>query len=102
MNDWLLILGMSFITFGTRYIPFCFAGKVKIPILMSNTLRYVPIAVLTSIIAQSSIIREGEIMLNISNHYLLATVASFVNYPTPLLGIFSPFFDIDCVSLIVI
>ena len=78
MNDWFLIFGMFILTFFPRYIPLGLAGKVKIPDFIESSLKFVPIAVLTSIITQSSLIREGEISLNFSNYYLVATFVSFV------------------------
>jgi branched-subunit amino acid transport protein len=33
---------------------------------------------LTSIITQSSLIREGELALNLANHHLIAVLAAFV------------------------
>ncbi len=77
MSDWLLIAGMAVLTFLPRYIPFGLAGKVTIPPLMSQALSYVPIAVLTVIIVQTTLIRNGEFMLTQQNHYLIASVIAF-------------------------
>ncbi|MEZ7852943.1 MAG: AzlD domain-containing protein [SAR324 cluster bacterium] len=79
MNEWLLIAAMTVLTFTPRYLPFGLAGKVKIPPILERSLTYVPIAVLTSIITQSSIIREGELAINLTNHHLLAVLAAFVS-----------------------
>ena len=54
------------------------AGKVKIPPILESALTLVPIAVLTSIITQSSLIREGELALYLANHHLLAVLAAFI------------------------
>ena len=78
MNEWLLIAAMTVLTFTPRYLPFGLAGKVKIPPILERSLTYVPIAVLTSIITQSSLIREGELALNLANHHLIAVLAAFV------------------------
>ena len=78
MNDWLLIILMSFFTFVPRYLPFLFAGRIKIPQLIENSLNFVPIAVLTSIITQSSLIRDGELSIEFSNYYLYAALISFL------------------------
>ena len=78
MNEWLLIAAMTVLTFTPRYLPFGLAGKVKIPPILERALTFVPIAVLTSIITQSSLIREGELALNLANHYLIAVLAAFV------------------------
>ena len=78
MNEWLLIEAMTVLTFTPRYLPFGLAGKVKIPPILERALTFVPIAILTSIITQSSLIREGELALNLANHHLIAVLAAFV------------------------
>ena len=78
MNEWLLIAAMTVLTFTPRYLPFGMAGKVKIPPILERALTFVPIAVLTSIITQSSLIRDGELALNLANYHLLAVLAAFV------------------------
>jgi len=78
MNEWLLIAAMTVLTLTPRYLPFGMAGKVKIPPILESALTFVPIAVLTSIITQSSLIREGELALHLANHHLLAVLAAFV------------------------
>ena len=78
MNECILIFGMFFLTFIPRYVPLGLAGKVKIHKLIESTLNFVPIAVLTSIITQSSLIREGVLSINFSNYYLFAAIVSFV------------------------
>ena len=78
MTEWSLIIGMALLTFTPRYLPFGLAGRVRIPPLLESALNYVPIAVLTAIIVQSSLIRDGVIQFNIDNHYLIATVAALV------------------------
>jgi len=64
MNDWIFIACMTALTFFPRYIPFALAGKVEIPSWISRALAYVPIAVLSSIVVQTSVIREGNILCN--------------------------------------
>tara|TARA_Y100001970_G_C14238657_1_gene863508 strand:- start:214 stop:528 length:315 start_codon:yes stop_codon:yes gene_type:complete len=78
MSDWLLIIAMSFITFIPRYLPFGLASVIKIPPTIASYLKFVPIAVLTSIITNSSIIREGVLSINFTNYYLYAALVSFV------------------------
>ncbi|HIO96979.1 MAG TPA: AzlD domain-containing protein [Leucothrix sp.] len=78
MSEWLLIIGMALLTFLPRYLPFGLAGKVVIPPLLERALSFVPIAVLTVIIIQTAFIREGEIAINVENHYLVATLVAFV------------------------
>lgn len=78
MNDWIFIACMTALTFFPRYIPFALAGKVEIPSWISRALAYVPIAVLSSIVVQTSVIREGNPLISLDNLHLLAAIASFV------------------------
>lgn len=83
MIEWGLIAGMMALTFGPRYLPFNLAGKIHLPPLVTRALNYVPIAVLTAIIAQASLIRNGNLELNVDNHHLLAaTIAMLVALTT--------------------
>ena len=78
MNDyWWLIIGMTALTFLPRYLPLAFAGKVRIPLWLKQALELVPIAVLTAIIVQMSLVRDGDISISADNHYLIAAVAAF-------------------------
>ena len=78
MTEWILILGMAVLTFLPRYIPFALAGKVNIPTWLSRALNFVPIAVLSSIIIQSTLIRNGELSFSLDNYHLIAAIAAFV------------------------
>ena len=78
MTEWSLILGMALLTFTPRYLPFALAGKTTLPPMLESALNYVPIAVLSAIIVQNSLIRDGVIELSIHNHYLIATAAAFI------------------------
>lgn len=78
MNDyWWLIIGMMVLTFLPRYLPLAFAGRVRIPLLLKQALELVPIAVLTAIIVQMSLVRDGSIAVGLENHYLIASVVAF-------------------------
>lgn len=78
MTDWILIIGMTLVTFLPRYIPLALAGKIKITPLFSLALSYVPIAVMSIIIIQATMIKEGEISMVMENHKLLASIVAFV------------------------
>jgi branched chain amino acid efflux pump len=78
MNEWLLIFCMAAVTYLPRYLPFAFSGAVTIPPNIKQALEFVPIAVLTAIIAQSAIIRDGSIELSLANHHALAALAAFI------------------------
>ena len=78
MNDWLLIALMAVVTFVPRYLPFALAGRVKLPATLERGLDFVPVAVLTAIIAQTTLIRGGEFDLTIGNLHAIAAAAAFV------------------------
>lgn len=78
MNEWLLIAGMTVLTFVPRYLPFALAGRLTIPPLVRSALSYVPIAVLTAIVAQGALMRDGSLALELGNHHLVATVMAVV------------------------
>lgn len=78
MHEWWLIFWMAVVTFGPRYIPFALAGRLKIPDSLEQALGFVPIAVLTAIIAQTALLRDGDLDLSWQNHHAMATLASFL------------------------
>ena len=78
MNEWLLIIGMMALTFLPRYLPIAMAGKFRIPPLLGRALEFVPIAVLTAIISQTSLVHDGELDIALSNPYLYALVAAVI------------------------
>ncbi len=78
MNDWILIFGMMVVTFLPRYLPIAMAGKFNIPPLLRQALDFVPIAVLTAIVAQSSLVHNGKIDLSAENIYLYGLLAAII------------------------
>lgn len=78
MTEWGLILGMALLTFVPRYLPFGLAGKISLSPLLKSALNYVPIAVLTAIVVQNSLIRDGVIEFSVHNHHLVATAAALL------------------------
>lgn len=78
MSDWILIIGMMILTFGPRYLPMALAGKFRLSPLLQQALNFVPIAVLTAIIAQTSLIHDGKLHMATDNHYLYALIAALL------------------------
>ncbi|MFC6668825.1 AzlD domain-containing protein [Marinobacterium aestuariivivens] len=78
MNEWILIAGMALLTFVPRYLPLALAGRVHIPPLIAQALRFVPIAVLSAIIAQTTLIRGGQLDSSLDNPYLIAAIAAAI------------------------
>ena len=78
MDEWLLIIGMITVTFSPRYLPIALAGRFRIHPLLRRALEFVPIAVLTSIISQTSLIHDGELDLAFDNAYLYGLIAAIL------------------------
>ncbi len=78
MNEWLLIIGMMAVTFTPRYLPIALAGRFRIHPLLRRALEFVPIAVLTAIISQASLIHNGELDLAFDNAYLYGLLAAII------------------------
>ncbi len=77
MNEFLIILGMSLVTFGVRYPVLALVRVIQLPELVTQGLKYTPPAVLVAIIAPAVLIPGGEgINLNISNAPLYASLAA--------------------------
>jgi branched-subunit amino acid transport protein len=77
MNEWLLIGLMALVTFVPRYLPFALAGRVRVAGWLERALGFVPIAVLTAIVAQASMIRDGAMALTLDNYHALAALVAF-------------------------
>lgn len=77
MNEWLLIALMALVTYVPRYLPMGLAGRVQLPPLLEQALDFVPIAVLTAIVAQAAMIRDGEYAFALDNYHALAALAAF-------------------------
>ncbi|WP_428242093.1 AzlD domain-containing protein [Gynuella sp.] len=77
MYEVLLIAGMMALTFGPRYLPFALAGRIQLPPLVTQALEFVPVAVLTAIIIQATLYRDGILAINLENHYLVAALCAF-------------------------
>lgn len=72
MNDWALIAGMALLTFTPRYLPLGLAGRVVLPEWLKRALDFVPIAVLTVIVAQAALVHNGAVAFSWHNHRALA------------------------------
>lgn len=78
MNEWLLIASMALVTYLPRYLPMALAGRLQLSPLLVRGLDFVPIAVLTAIVAQAALVREGRIDFSLGNFHALAAGAAFI------------------------
>lgn len=74
MNEALLILGMTLVTFGVRYPPLALVGRLNLPPMVIRALRYVPVAVLTAIIVPAMLMPSGAVNTGFDNAYLYAGI----------------------------
>src|SRR5512135_333195 len=78
MNLWLIILGMGIVTFGIRLVPIVLLGRVEIPLIVQQALRFVPPAVLTAIVVPELLYHGNQIDLSLTNLRLLAGLIAIV------------------------
>lgn len=77
-DDAWLVVAMMLVTFAPRYLPFALAGRIELPPLLVKALGYVPIAILTAIVALNSVVQEQQVQLDLQNHHLVAAVVAAV------------------------
>ena len=76
MNLWLVILGMTALTFSQRASFLLLPERVQLPEFLKSALRYVPAAVLTAIWAPELLLQKGVLALALENERLLAGVVA--------------------------
>lgn len=75
----LTILGMGLVTFSIRLLPILLVGRTKLPQWASQSMRYIPAAVLTAIIVPDLLLPGGALNLSLANGRLFAgSVAALV------------------------
>tara|TARA_R110002167_G_scaffold10537_2_gene48101 strand:+ start:126 stop:446 length:321 start_codon:yes stop_codon:yes gene_type:complete len=96
MNEILLIAAMAAVTFIPRLLPFALASRLRLPKSMQQALSYVPIAILSVIIAQSIFYRDGVLALHMNNPFLWSSLVAFITaliqkrlFVTILMGLIS-------------
>lgn len=78
-----VIIGMMLVTYIPRMLPLAILSRVDLPKGLLNWLSYVPVAVLSAMLAPELLLKGGELSINLSNTYLLAAIPCF------LVGIYS-------------
>lgn len=79
MNEFLLILGMTAVTFGARYVPLALLRRFILPEPLRRGLAYVPPVVLMAIVAPAMLLpADNRLDLSLGNAYLWAGLISFV------------------------
>ena len=76
MNLWIIILGMTALTFGQRASFLLLPERVQLPDWLRRALRYIPAAVLTAIWAPELLLQKGVLSIALGNERLLAGVVA--------------------------
>lgn len=74
----LLILGMTAVTFGVRYITLATLSRATLPEPLFRALRYVPPAVLAAIIAPAVLIDKSGLNVTYTNAPLFASLVAIL------------------------
>lgn len=84
MNELLLLLGMFAVTFGVRYPVLALVSRTRLPVIVTQGLKYVPPTVLTAIIVPAVLLPDGKgLEISLSNAPLFAsTIAVLVAWRT--------------------
>jgi branched-subunit amino acid transport protein len=78
MDVWVMILGMAAVTFGVRYPVLAIFSRAPLPPAVIQALRFVPVAVLTAIIAPALLMPAGTLDLSPSNAWLVGGLVCVV------------------------
>ncbi|WP_281649036.1 AzlD domain-containing protein [Parendozoicomonas sp. Alg238-R29] len=82
MTEWIVILLMALITFSIRYMLIATSGRWRLPPMMETSLKYVPVAVLSVIVVQTIMVKNGVNESGVGwavNHgFLFSAVVAFV------------------------
>lgn len=83
MNEWLLIIGMMLVTFIPRYLPLAFVNHFNLSPFFIHSLSYIPVAVLSAIVAQNVFYIENVLTVSLDNNRLIvAVLALFIALTT--------------------
>jgi branched-subunit amino acid transport protein len=83
MTFWTIILGVAACTLLLRASFLLLAGPARIPTRAQGALRFVPVSILSAILASAVFFREGTLILSPVNPQLLAAaVAALVAWRT--------------------
>jgi branched-subunit amino acid transport protein len=72
MNELLLIIGMTLVTFGVRYPTLALVSRLRLPPVVIRALGFVPVAVLTAIVLPELVMPGGMVDVSPGNTRLIA------------------------------
>lgn len=78
MNLWLVVIGMGLVTLAIRLSMIVLSGRVEIPAIVQQGLKYVPPAVLSAIIVPEMLRPGGVLDMSFGNARLLAGLVAML------------------------
>ena len=75
-NEAWMLAGMVAVTFGIRYLLFGLADRIRLAPWLSDSLKFIPPAVLTAITLPAVLLPKGDWHLSLANPYLVAALFS--------------------------
>ncbi len=69
---WIVIIIVGLLTFGMRFSFIALADRLRLPALLQQALRFIPIAALSAIILPELVLRGGALASPLGNARLLA------------------------------
>jgi branched-subunit amino acid transport protein len=75
-NEAWMLAGMVAVTFGIRYLLFGLADRIRLAPWLSDSLKFIPPAVLTAITLPAVLLPKGDWHLSLANPYLVAALLS--------------------------
>ncbi|MEW6697978.1 MAG: AzlD domain-containing protein [Bacillota bacterium] len=73
-----VIIGMMIVTYIPRMLPLALLSRMNVSKGVLNWLSYVPVAVLSALLAPEILMKNGQLNINLSNTYLLAAIPCFI------------------------
>jgi len=79
----LIILGMTVVTYLPRFLPVMFLSSRSIPPILASWLRYVPVSVMAAMVMPTLVLQDQQIALGQDNIFLWAAFPTlFVAWKT--------------------
>src|SRR5215210_3713295 len=73
---WLAVAGAGVVTFALRLSFIALLGRIELPVLLSQALRFVPAAVFTAVVVPLLFYVDGAVEVSLGNERLLAGLAA--------------------------
>lgn len=73
-----LFLGMALVTYLPRMLPLVVLSRFQLPPLLLRWLGFVPVSVLSALLAKELLLSNGRLAFSLSHPYLVAALPTFV------------------------